>query len=222
MKRLNDVYDWAFEQVRSTALIRDNEGAFDHGLWQQLCQRGLFESLVDGGKPKLQREFIQALFSLGAGSLDVPFVFTAVAHALGISLLLEYGTEKQKQKHLAKLLSGEMIGAICNAERGAGTDIRRIKSSCHVDGQSGVLNVAKGPVTNVPHAQLLFVSAVTHRVDHEPMPEIFLVEDRDHQFQSGGQHFAGMATGVNGWVNILEHRIDYAESRSAIVLCSDL
>ncbi|HET6371257.1 MAG TPA: acyl-CoA dehydrogenase family protein [Nitrospiria bacterium] len=73
------------------------------------------------------------------------------------------GSEEQKQKYLAKLVSGEWLGAYALTEPGAGSDAANIQMEAKRDGDHYVLNGTKLWITNGDIADVVVVYAVTDR-----------------------------------------------------------
>lgn len=76
--------------------------------------------------------------------------------------LEEYGNEKQKQKYLTKLASGECLGAFCLSEPEAGSDATSQKTTAEDKGEYYLLNGTKNWITNGGNADFYIVIAQTH------------------------------------------------------------
>jgi acyl-CoA dehydrogenase family member 9 len=100
-------------------------------------------------------------FGLGSGGftkmlsaiseVDSSVSLTIGAHqSIGIKALNLFGSEEQKKKYLPKLVTGEMIGAFCLTEPGAGSDAAGIKTKAVRDEENGyyILNGSKIWITN--------------------------------------------------------------------------
>ncbi len=74
----------------------------------------------------------------------------------------EFGTEEQKQKYLAKLCSGELIGAFALTEPSCGSDASALKTKAVEDGDHYVLNGTKQWITNAKSAGLFLLFARTN------------------------------------------------------------
>ena len=64
--------------------------------------------------------------------------------------LYQFGTEEQKQKYLAPLCRGEMLGAFALTEPGVGTDVAAMAATAVSEGNEYVLNGIKIFVSNAP------------------------------------------------------------------------
>jgi len=98
---------------------------------------------------------------------EVARVFTAMSTTLGVTNsavqvpLLCFGTDAQKQKYLRRLASGEILGAFCLTEPGAGSDAAGIQARAIQDGSVYRLNGTKTWVTNGGVAGVYIVFAKT-------------------------------------------------------------
>ena len=92
------------------------------------------------------------------GSLSL----TLGAHqSIGIKALALFGSDEQKKKYYPKLITGEMIGAFCLTEPGAGSDAAGIKTKAIRDEKNGyyLLNGSKLWITNGGFADFFTVFA---------------------------------------------------------------
>lgn len=85
----------------------------------------------------------------------------SVHNSVGCVPILKFGTEAQKQHWLARMASGEVIGAFCLTEPHAGSQADALKTRAVRDGDTWVLNGAKQFVTNGGRAGVAIVFAVT-------------------------------------------------------------
>ena len=77
--------------------------------------------------------------------------------------IYKFGTEEQKQKYLAPLCKGEILGSFALTEPGAGTDAAAGTSTAVLDGNQWVLNGSKIFISNAPVAGVILVFAMTDR-----------------------------------------------------------
>ncbi len=76
-------------------------------------------------------------------------------------VLVNYGTEEQKQEWLPKLASGEVIASFALTEDGAGSDPSGMRTTAVKDGDGYRINGSKRFITNAQLAQVLIVFART-------------------------------------------------------------
>lgn len=93
-----------------------------------------------------------------AGSFTVSF---AAHTGIGMLPILYFGNEKQKEKYLPKLISGELKAAYCLTEPGSGSDALAAKTRADLteDGQHYILNGQKMWITNAGFADVFTVFA---------------------------------------------------------------
>ncbi len=80
----------------------------------------------------------------------------------GIPIAL-FGTDKQKDKYLPKLISTEMVGAFGLSEPNAGSDAISISTTAVKKGDKWILNGTKMFITNGPIADVVVVMAKTDK-----------------------------------------------------------
>ncbi|NOZ36323.1 MAG: acyl-CoA dehydrogenase [Chlorobi bacterium] len=110
---------------------------------------------------------------LGAGySFSVGY---SADTGIGTLPIMYYGNEKQKQKYLPKLASGEFLGAYCLTEPGAGSDANsgKTKAVLNEAGTHYILNGSKMWITNGGFADVLTVFA---KIDDDRILSAFIVE----------------------------------------------
>jgi alkylation response protein AidB-like acyl-CoA dehydrogenase len=113
-----------------------------------------------------------------------PFSIILGTHTgIGTLPLVYFGNEEQKEKYLPEMASGELCGAYCLTEAGAGSDALNIKTKAVLsdDGKHYILNGEKMFITNAGYANLFTIYA---KVDGEHFTG-FLVE----------KGFPGISTG---------------------------
>ncbi len=110
---------------------------------------------------------------IGAGySFSVAFM----AHTgIGTLPILYYGNEEQLQKYVTKLATGELLGAYCLTEPGAGSDANAGKTNARLsdDGKYYILNGQKMWITNAGFADIQTVFA---KIDKDRVLSAFIVE----------------------------------------------
>jgi alkylation response protein AidB-like acyl-CoA dehydrogenase len=110
---------------------------------------------------------------IGAGySFSVAFM----AHTgIGTLPILYYGNEDQLQKYVTKLATGELLGAYCLTEPGAGSDANAGKTNAVLseDGKHYILNGQKMWITNAGFADIQTVFA---KIDKDRVLSAFIVE----------------------------------------------
>jgi alkylation response protein AidB-like acyl-CoA dehydrogenase len=111
--------------------------------------------------------------TIGAGySFSVAFM----AHCgIGTLPIMYYGNEDQRQRYVTKLATGELLGAYCLTEPGAGSDANAGKTNAKLseDGKYYILNGQKMWITNAGFAD---VQTVFAKIDNDRVLSAFIVE----------------------------------------------
>jgi alkylation response protein AidB-like acyl-CoA dehydrogenase len=154
--------------------------AQEEGLMRELLKKtgelGLLAISIPEEYEGFGQSFITAMYAseiLGAGySYAVAF---SCHTGIGTLPILYYGNEAQKQKYVTKLATGEMIGAYCLTEPGAGSDANSgtTKAVLSADGNHYVLNGQKMWITNAGFADVMTVFA---KIDNDRVLSAFIVE----------------------------------------------
>ena len=154
--------------------------AQEEGLMRELLVKAGELGLLAISIPEEYEGFAQSIITamyaseiLGAGySYAVAF---SCHTGIGTLPILYYGNEEQKKKYIPKLASGEMIGAYCLTEPGAGSDANSgtTKAVLSEDGEHYILNGQKMWITNAGFADVMTVFA---KIDKDRVMSAFIVE----------------------------------------------
>jgi alkylation response protein AidB-like acyl-CoA dehydrogenase len=99
--------------------------------------------------------------------------------------IYEQGTEKQKQKYLVPLASGQSIGAWSLTEPEAGSDASGTRTTAVLDGDEWVINGSKTFTTNGRVADVAIAMAVTDKSKRHHGISAFIVPKGTPGFRSG-------------------------------------
>ena len=140
---------------------------------------------------------------IGAGySFSVAFM----AHTgIGTLPIMYYGNEDQRQRYVTRLATGELLGAYCLTEPGAGSDANSGKTMATLspDGKHYILNGQKMWITNANFADTQVVFA---KIDKDRVLSAFIVE----------RAFKGVV------VNPDEHKMGIKGSSTAQIFYNDV
>uniref|UniRef100_A0A4W6FEQ7 Isovaleryl-CoA dehydrogenase, mitochondrial n=1 Tax=Lates calcarifer TaxID=8187 RepID=A0A4W6FEQ7_LATCA len=99
------------------------------------------------------------------------------AHSnLCVNQMVRHANEKQKEKYMPKLMTGEHVGALAMSEPNAGSDVVSMKLKAKKEGDYYILNGNKFWITNGPDADVLIVYAKTDPEAHQRGITAFIVE----------------------------------------------
>jgi len=134
---------------------------------------------------------------LGGGCLDLCLVVEELSRvcaaiavsyaavALGVTPLLRYGTEEQKQKYLPDVASGKRLAAFALTEATAGSDAAAIKTTAERVKEGYVINGTKQFITNGGEAEIYTVIALTDKEKGARGASALLVEKDTPGFSFG-------------------------------------
>ena len=107
------------------------------------------------------------------------------ASALGAFVLLEYGSEEQKQKYLPDIAAGKRLTAFALTEPTAGSDASAIRTTAEKTAEGYVLNGTKQFITNGGEAEIYTVIALTNKTKGARGASAFVVEKDTPGFSFG-------------------------------------
>jgi len=132
-----------------------------------LKELGLFGLMIPeeyGGLGESLLTYALAVEEIARGWMSVSGIINT--HFIVAYMLLQHGTEEQKQKYLPRMATGEVRGAFSMSEPGCGSDVAAIKTKAvrSDDGAAYVVNGQKMWLTNGGSANLV---AVLVRTDED-------------------------------------------------------
>ncbi|MBT6116584.1 MAG: isovaleryl-CoA dehydrogenase [Rhodospirillaceae bacterium] len=169
---------FAADEIAPRAAEIDRSNEFPRDLWPRLGALGLLGITVEeelGGTGMGYLEHCVAMEEISRASASVGLSYGAHSN-LCVNQIRRNGNDDQRGRYLAKLISGEHVGALAMSEPGAGSDVVGMKTRAEKKGDRYVLNGNKMWITNGPDAEVLVVYAKT---DPEAGPKgitAFLIE----------------------------------------------
>ena len=164
--------------------VADRIDAQEEGLMRSLLEKsgelGLLGITIPEEYEGFGQNFITTMYSsevLGAG---YSYAVAYSCHTgIGTLPILYYGNEEQRARYVPKLATGELIGAYCLTEPGAGSDANSgtTKAVLSEDGSHYILNGAKMWITNGGFADVMTVFA---KIDNDRVLSAFILE-RDYE-----------------------------------------
>jgi len=154
----------AEEHMRPIRAELDETGEFPWEIVKMLGQAGLFALLIPeeyGGLGGGVMDFCLVTEELSRVCSGVAVSYAA--SALGASAILQFGSEKQKQKYLPDIADGKKMAAFGLTESTAGSDASAIKTTAEKVPEGYVINGTKQFITNGGDADIYTVIAVTDK-----------------------------------------------------------
>lgn len=169
--------DFAREQIRPEAERIDRDEEFPEEIFRQMSELGLFGITIPekyGGGEVDCYGYAIVMEELSRG-------YAAVADQCGLvelvsTLIYQYGTELQKERHLRAITGFDTKVAYCLTEADAGSDLSGIRTTATAHGKGWRLNGTKLWINNAPLADLGIVLARTDPdLGHRGM-SVFIVD----------------------------------------------
>ncbi len=174
-------------EVAPLAAQTDETGEFPAGIVNQMARYGLlgipFPTSV-GGAGGDELSYAIAVEELSKKCASTGVILSAHT-SLGTWPIYKFGTEKQKEKYLRKLCSGEWLGAFGLTEPSAGTDAAAQQTKAFLDGEEYVLNGSKIFITNGGYAHVYIIFAMTDKSKGTRGISAFIVENGTQGFSIG-------------------------------------
>jgi alkylation response protein AidB-like acyl-CoA dehydrogenase len=155
---------YAQEVVKPRAAAIDESKEFPHETIAELREMGFLgvpfpEEFGGAGLDYLSYIIVIEELARVCGTTAI----TVAAHtSLGTNPIYVFGSDRQKEKYLHKLASGEILGAFGLTEPGAGSDAGATTTTAVPDGDDWILNGVKVYCTNGTHAGTIIMTARTN------------------------------------------------------------
>jgi alkylation response protein AidB-like acyl-CoA dehydrogenase len=151
------------EQVIPVATALEHEDEYPTDIVEGMKEMGIFGLMIPeeyGGLGESLLTYALAVEEISRGWMSVSGIVNT--HFIVAYMLLQHGTEAQKQKYLPRMATGEVRGAFSMSEPGCGSDVAAITSKA-VQGEDGgwTLNGQKMWLTNGASSNLVAVLVKT-------------------------------------------------------------
>ena len=160
----DNIQEFCKREIAPLAEDIDKKNDFPSHLWKKMGELGLLGITAEekyGGSGLGYTEHVIAMQEISKASASVGLSYGAHSN-LCVNQITLNGTEKQKQKYLPKLISGEHVGALAMSEPSAGSDVVSMKLRAEKKGDEFCLNGTKMWITNAPNANTFVVYAKTN------------------------------------------------------------
>ena len=170
--------------IRNRVVPRENEimasDAIPDDLRSAAAELGLFGYAIPqewGGLGLNLRQDVELAMEFGYTSLALRSMF-GTNNGIAGQVLVNYGTDEQKQAWLEGIASGDVVASFALTEPGAGSNPAGLRTRAVLDEGTGeyVINGAKRFITNAPSANLFITFARTREAaGKDPGIAVFLV-----------------------------------------------
>ncbi|MGZ4494963.1 MAG: acyl-CoA dehydrogenase family protein, partial [Nocardioides sp.] len=159
---LKTVREFVEDKIIPVATDLEHKDEYPTDIVEGLKELGLFGLMIPeeyGGLGESLLTYALAVEEIARGWMSVSGIINT--HFIVAYMLLQHGTEEQKQKYLPRMATGEVRGAFSMSEPGCGSDVSAIKTKATREGEGYVINGQKMWLTNGGSANLVAVLVKT-------------------------------------------------------------
>ena len=142
--------------VRPVARDLEHADSYPGELIDQMKRLGVFGLAIPepyGAAAVSTPCFVQVTEQLARGWMSLAGAMGG--HTVVATLIGEFGTERQKQRYLPRMATGEVRAAMALTEPGGGSDLQAMTTTARRDGGDYVVNGTKTWITNARRSQLV-------------------------------------------------------------------
>ena len=179
--------EFAQNDLLPGVIERDELQHFPDNLVKKMGDLGFMGIMVDsiyGGSGMDTLSYVLIMEELSKVDASAS-VMVSVNNSLVCYGIEKFGSEKQKNKYLPKLSTGEWIGAFCLSEPEAGSDATSQMTVAIEDGDYYVLNGTKNWITNGGRSKVYIVIAQSNKSKGHKGLNAFIVERETPGFTIG-------------------------------------
>jgi alkylation response protein AidB-like acyl-CoA dehydrogenase len=176
---LKTVKDFVEKQVKTTAHELEKANEYPEQLIETMKDIGVFGLAIPepyGFGSVSMPCYVQVTEELARGWMSLAGAMGG--HTVVAKLLVQFGTDEQKQKYLGRMATGELRATMALTEPGGGSDLQAMRTVAKLDRGDYLINGSKTWITNARRAGLI---ALLCKTDPTAMPahrgvSILLVE----------------------------------------------
>ncbi|MEU8755809.1 acyl-CoA dehydrogenase family protein [Streptomyces chartreusis] len=162
------VRDFVDRDVKPVVRVLEHTDTYPEALIERMKELGVFGLAVPqeyGGTPVSMPCYVLVTEELARGWMSLAGAMGG--HTVVAKLLLHFGTEEQRQRHLPRMATGETRATMALTEPGGGSDLQAMRTVARREGDGYVVNGAKTWITNSRRSQLIALLCKTDP-DAEP------------------------------------------------------
>ena len=156
------VREFVDAEVRPVAAALEHDDAYPHELVARMRELGLFGALVPaayGGLGLDVTTYARVIEELCRGWMSLAGVINS--HTMAALIVLNHGTEAQRQRFLPRFARGQARGGLALTEPHAGTDVQAIRTVATRRGDDYLITGTKLFITNAREGNTLALLALT-------------------------------------------------------------
>jgi alkylation response protein AidB-like acyl-CoA dehydrogenase len=173
------VRDWVDKQVKPVVRELEHANQYPEDLIEAMKEMGIFGLSIPepyGFGAVSMPCYVQVAEELARGWMSLAGAMGG--HTVVSKLILNFGTEEQKEEYLPRMATGELRATMALTEPGGGSDLQAMRTIARADGDGYVINGSKTWISNARRSGLV---ALLCKTDPEAQPahkgvSILLVE----------------------------------------------
>ena len=153
---VSTVRDFVDKQVRPVARELEHANTYPGELIDRMKELGVFGLAVPepwGGASVSAPCYVLVTEELARGWMSLAGAMGG--HTVVVKLLLDHGTQEQKDRYLPRLATGELRATMALTEPGGGSDLQAMRTTARRDGDDYVVNGSKTWISNARQAGLV-------------------------------------------------------------------
>ena len=150
------------EQIIPVATELEHRDEYPTEIVEGMKEMGIFGLMIPeeyGGLGESLLTYALCVEEIARGWMSVSGIINT--HFIVAYMILQHGTEEQKQRYLPRMATGEVRGAFSMSEPGLGSDVSAIRTKAVQEGEEWVLTGQKMWLTNGGSANLVAVLVKT-------------------------------------------------------------
>jgi alkylation response protein AidB-like acyl-CoA dehydrogenase len=150
------VAEFVDRDVRPVVRELEHADAYPEKLIQQMKDMGIFGLAIGepyGDAPVSVPCYAEVTAELARGWMSLAGAMGG--HTVVAKLLLQFGTQEQKQRYLPAMATGEVRATMALTEPGGGSDLQAMTTTARPDGDGYRIDGAKTWITNARRSQLI-------------------------------------------------------------------
>ncbi|WP_327104827.1 acyl-CoA dehydrogenase family protein [Nonomuraea glycinis] len=156
------VRDWVDHEVKPVVRDLEHTDTYPEALIEQMKQMGIYGLAI----PEPWNDAAVSAPCYAAVTEELARGWMSLAGAMGghsvvAKLLLNYGTQEQKDTYLPKMATGEIRATMALTEPGGGSDLQAMRTVARKQGDEYVINGSKTWITNARRSQLIALLCLT-------------------------------------------------------------
>ncbi|KRB80409.1 acyl-CoA dehydrogenase [Nocardioides sp. Root190] len=150
------VRDWVDREVRGNVQELEHANEYPEKWIEQMKQLGIYGLAIPepyGEVAVSMPCYVEVTAELARGWMSLAGAMGG--HTVVSKLILDYGTEEQKQNYLPRMATGELRATMALTEPGGGSDLQAMKTVARKDGDDYVVNGSKTWISNARRSGLI-------------------------------------------------------------------